>query len=77
LEGLQLKFAVVVKPNSHKTQIKSYDEKINTFYVDIKSPPQDGKANLELEKIFTKHFSKKTVIKTGHSSKKKILETSD
>jgi len=62
---------VKVKPSSGKQNI----EKKDGFYlVKLKSAPENNKANLELIKILKKHFKKEIVIKSGFSSRNKIVE---
>ncbi|HIH59362.1 MAG TPA: DUF167 domain-containing protein [Nanoarchaeota archaeon] len=39
----------------------------------LKSPPEDGKANLELIKLASKYFKKPVRIVLGKTSKKKVL----
>ena len=44
------------------------------FTVAVKAPPVEGKANEEIERYFSKLLKKSVVIKTGHTSKRKLLE---
>ena len=64
---------VIVKPNSDKGEIK-FDEKENTYYVSVKSPPDKNKANKEVVKLLSKHFKKRVLIKTGLKSRIKYIE---
>jgi uncharacterized protein (TIGR00251 family) len=64
---------VIVKPNSDNAEIK-FDEKENTYYVSLKSPPDKNKANKELVKLLSKYFKKRVLIKTGLKSKIKYIE---
>jgi len=64
---------IIVKPNSKKTEIIDYDESKDALIVNVGAPPDKGKANLEIVKFFTRLTKKKVVIKSGHSSKIKIL----
>ncbi|MBN2881146.1 YggU family protein [Candidatus Woesearchaeota archaeon] len=70
-------FGVRVKPNSSKTEVISFDENKNEYLVSVSSPPVDGKANLALEKLFSKILKKPVKIKSGRTSKMKIFETKD
>ncbi|MCG2700504.1 DUF167 domain-containing protein, partial [Candidatus Parcubacteria bacterium] len=47
------------------------------YLVKLKSSPVDGKANLELIKILSKYFKKEARIKSGFTSRKKIVEMVD
>ena len=66
-----MKIKVKVKPNSGKQNVEKKDD----FYlVKLKSAPENNKANLELIKILKKHFKKKIIIKSGFSSRNKVVE---
>jgi uncharacterized protein len=67
---------IIVKPNSNKTQIIKWDKEKKALRINVKSPPQKGKANIEIVKFFTKLLKKKVLIKSGLSSKEKILQIS-
>ena len=62
---------VRVKPNSKKQDIKK-ENNILTVY--LKSQPEKGKANQELLKLLKKHFKRDVRIKSGFTSKNKIIE---
>lgn len=64
---------IVVKPNSNKNEIIGYDEDKKAVKVNIKAPADKNKANLEVIKFFSKLLKKKVKIKTGLTSKEKIL----
>lgn len=72
-----MKFSVIVKPNSSRSEILGYDKDKNEYSVALKSAPIEGKANSELEKLMSKHLGKKVSVKIGKTSKKKILEAVD
>jgi len=66
-----MQIEVHVKPNASKTKIVSIKD--NIYKIDVKAPPENNKANIELIKFLTKHFKKKVKIVKGKTSKKKIL----
>ncbi len=68
-----MKIEVYVKPNSSKTKIVA--QKNNIYKVELKTSPENNKANIELIKLFTKKFKTKFKIVQGLTSKKKILKT--
>ncbi|MBT4334305.1 YggU family protein [archaeon] len=70
------KFYIIVKTNTPKNEILSFDEVRQAYKVNIKASPEKGKANLEIEKFLTKHFKKKIKIISGFKSKKKLIELS-
>lgn len=70
------RLAVIVKPNSSKNKIVKYDDSKKALRVDIKAPPESGKANLQLVKFFSKLLKKNVKIVSGAKSKKKILKFS-
>jgi len=62
---------IKVKPHSGKSEIVQQEGKYIAF---LKSQPEKGKANQELVKLATKFFGKPVRIKTGLTSKNKVLE---
>ena len=59
-------------PNSSKEEIKKINE--NNFEVWIKAKPVNNKANIELINLLKKYFKKEVKIKSGLSSRNKIIE---
>ena len=67
-----MKIKIKLHPNSSQEKIKML--KNNEYEVWIKEKPLDNKANLELVKILKKHFKKDAKIKSGFTSRNKIVE---
>ncbi len=67
-----MKIKLKVHSNSSQEKIKKINEK--EYEIWIKQKPLDGKANAEVLKILKKYFNKKINIKSGLTSKKKIIE---
>lgn len=65
---------VKVKPNSCEQDIQKIGEE---YIVRLKSAPENGKANIELIKFLKKYFGADVKIKSGLSSRKKIIEVSN
>lgn len=65
------RLSVVVKPNSKKTEILSWDGKV--MKVAVAKPPENNKANIELVKFLSKKLGKSVRILNGFTSKKKLL----
>lgn len=63
------KIKVKVKPNSSKTQIKGFEE--NLLLINIKAPPENNKANIELIKFLSKLTKKKVALISGFNKKEK------
>ena len=63
---------VKINPNSGKQEVVKSSEK--GFVVYVKKPAQEGKANLELIKLLQRYFKKKIKIKSGFTSRNKIVE---
>jgi uncharacterized protein (TIGR00251 family) len=63
---------VVVRPGSGRSGVVGADEK-GVLKVTLKAQPQDGKANIELVKLLSKHFGRRASIKSGHASKRKLV----
>jgi uncharacterized protein len=68
------KIKVIIKPNKQKNSITSYDNYKDCYYIDINAPPIEGKANIELVKFLKKKLKCSVNIKSGHTSKIKIIE---
>ena len=66
---------VIVKPNARKTEILEHSS--SHFKIAVKATPEKNKANIELLKFLKKHLKQQVSIKSGLTSKKKILEISD
>ena len=64
-----------VKPSSKKSGVLGFD-KDRILRVEVKAPAQDGRANIELIKLLSKYFGGQVRIKSGLSSKNKIIELS-
>lgn len=71
------KLKIRVKANADENKITGYDENRNVLKVNIKSPAQYNKANIEIIKLFSKKLNKKVRIKSGLTSKEKLLVLGD
>lgn len=70
-----MKIKVKVKPSSKKNSLTLVEK--DSYIAELKSPPEKNKANLELIKTISKFLkipSKGIKIKSGLTSKEKILE---
>ena len=65
---------IIVKTNSPKTEIMSYDEMHDALKVNVHAQPVEGKANIEIIKYFSKLLKKKVEIKSGKTGREKILK---
>ncbi len=65
---------VKVKPNSKKTI--ALEIKDNVLLLAISAPPEDGKANAEVERFLSKLSGRKATIKRGHTGKEKLVQFS-
>lgn len=65
---------IKVKPGSGRQQIIKEEE---NYLIYLKSAPEDGKANIELLKLLKKYFKKEVRIKSGKTSKNKIVEVEE
>ncbi len=61
-------------PSSGKQEVVKKDEVYNVY---LKSAPIDNKANTELVKLLKKYFDKPVKIKSGFTSRNKIVEVED
>ena len=65
---------IIVRPNSHRTEIIEHDKGLLAYRINIKAPPEKGEANKEIIKFFTKLLKKDIKIISGLKSKKKVLK---
>lgn len=65
------KIKIKVHPNSGKQEIK---KKEDYYLVHLKSPAENNKANVELIKLLQKYFGKEIRIKSGFTSRNKVVE---
>ena len=72
-----MRISVKIKPNSKAASVEKTGEK--EFLVRVKSPPKEGRANIELIKILGDYFnipkSRVTIIR-GEGSRNKIIDIS-
>ena len=64
---------IVVKANQRQNKILSYNQETKVFKVAIKAIPENDKANIEVIKFFSKMLGKPVRIKTGFTSKEKLI----
>ena len=62
---------IKAKPNSERQEIVKSGESYTAY---LKSSPEDGKANAELLKLLKKYFGSQAKIKSGFTSRNKIVE---
>ncbi len=68
-----MRLQIRVQPNSSRQEIQtSIDGKISKVF--LKKPAKENKANIELEKVLSRHFRSEVKIIKGHTSKIKIVE---
>ena len=67
---------IIVKPNARKTEILSWDESKQALRIAIAAPAEKGKANVEVIKFFSRLTKKKVQIKSGLTSRAKLLKFS-
>jgi uncharacterized protein (TIGR00251 family) len=70
-----MKISVKVKANAKQQKIEAIAD--GSLKISLKSPPIDGKANLELISLLAKHFQvskSPVIIKSGQNNKSKIVE---
>ena len=66
---------IKLHPSSSQEKIIKISE--DKYEVWIKEKPLDNKANIYLEKFLKKYFKKSAKIKSGFTSKNKIVEIED
>ena len=68
------RFTISAKPNSRQSEIVEFDEKQRSIRVNLKSRPENNKANMELLKLLKKTYKKRFIIVSGLTSRQKIVE---
>ena len=69
-----MRYQIKVIPNSKTSEVR---KETDGFRVRLKSPAKEGKANIELIEVLSDFFGVPKYcieIKSGHSSKNKIIE---
>lgn len=64
---------IIVKPNSNNNDIIKFDDEKQALRVNISAPADKNKANKEVIKFFSKLLKKRVEIKSGLTSKEKML----
>ena len=67
---------IFVKPNAKKNEILGYDDNRKAVKVAIAAHAEKGKANLEVVKFFSRLLKRPVHIKSGLTSKEKLLKIS-
>ena len=67
---------IVVKPNAKKNDILGYDESRKAVKVAIAAQAEKNKANTEVIKFFSRLLKRPVQIKSGLTSKEKLLKIS-
>jgi len=70
-----MKIDIKVHANSSKEEIKKIDD--SNYEVWLKEKPVNSKANLSLIKLLKNYFGKEVKIKSGFTSRKKVVEVRD
>lgn len=65
------KLKIKVIPHAGRTELKEEGGKLRLY---LKSAPEKGKANAELIKFFKKEYKLSVRIRSGESSREKVLE---
>lgn len=68
--------SITAKPGKRETKILRYDPGKESLVVEVAAPAEDNKANIEIIKFFSRLLKKNVEIKSGHTSKHKVLRIS-
>jgi len=63
----------MVSPNSGRSEIQGIDVWRRRLVVKLRSPPEKGEANAELEALLTDFFGAKTQVVKGHTNRMKTV----
>ncbi len=67
-------FKVIIKTGARENKIIGFDAVKKAYRVELKAKPVEGEANKELIKFLSKELGKQVRIKTGFTSKEKLVE---
>ena len=73
-----MKFFVKVKPSAKEEKVEKVSE--NSFYISVKAPPREGRANEAVLRALAKYFDcpvSDVSLVQGHKSRQKIVEVID
>ena len=67
-------FCVLVKANAKRTELLKFDEEKKVWRIAVAAPREENKANQELVRFLTKMVKKPVRIKSGLTSKQKVIQ---
>jgi len=75
---------VKVKPNAGEERVERLSDDLYSedgiegfYFVKLKSSPEGGKANMDLIKLLSRSFDSQAKIKSGYTSRWKVVEIED
>ena len=68
------KIKIIANPNSPKTEIICYDREKDALRLNVKAPPEENKANIEIIRFLKKLLKKDVKIIYGLKDKEKIIK---
>ncbi|MBI2138084.1 YggU family protein [Candidatus Woesearchaeota archaeon] len=68
-------FRALIKPGAGRSEILGFDAERKAYRIAIKAPAHDNKANKELIRFLAKALGRRVAIKSGFSSREKLIET--
>lgn len=63
----------MVTPSSPKSEVQGVDEWRKRLVVKVRSPPEKGEANAEVESVLTEFFQAKAEVLRGHTNRMKTV----
>lgn len=71
--GSGLEVDLLVSPRSNRSGVDGIDEWRRRLIVRVRAPPLDGRANKEIEELFTSMTGSRSEIVSGHLNRQKTL----
>ena len=65
---------IMVSPNAKRCEIGEVDEWRKRLVVKVSAPPEGGRANREVEELFSEVLQTKAVIVQGHTNRMKVVQ---
>ena len=72
-KGVGTEIDVHVVPGASRSEMGQFDQWRKRFSVKVTEPPEDGRANREVERVLAEHFNCKAEVVKGHTGKDKTV----
>jgi len=71
--GDHTEIEIIVSPNAKRCELGEVDPWRKRLAVKVSSPPEGGRANRDVEELFSEVLGVKAVVGAGHTSRMKVI----